>query len=242
MYSQIKRFILKYFPSVIHQNEALLRKIMALAYRGKAHQCPICSYKLSRFIQLENGDQLCPRCGSLGRSRRLYALLKGHVGISKVLHFSPPKSLKLQLEKWEHFDYVSSDYENEFEAELQLDITNINLPSESIDLIICYHVLEHIPNDMQAMRELYRILKAGGTAYIQTPFSKEQFLEDLSIISPEERFRLYGQADHVRLYTVEKLVERLESVGFNVERLEFAEEKNNRFGFKEEETVLLVKK
>lgn len=215
---------------------------MALAYLGNTHQCPICSYNLSRFIQLENVDKLCPRCGSLGRSRRLYTLLKGHVGISKVLHFSPPKSLKLQLEKWEHFNYVSSDYENEFEAELQLDITDIDLPSESIDLLICYHVLEHIPDDMQAMRELYRILKTGATAYIQTPFSKEHFLENLSISSPEERLRLYGQADHVRLYTVDKLEERLNSVGFKVERLEFEEEKNNRFGFKEEETVLLVKK
>jgi len=44
------------------------------------------------------------------------------------------------------------------------------------------------------------------------------------------------------LYTVDKLEERLNSVGFKVERLEFEEEKNNRFGFKEEETVLLVKK
>ena len=66
-------------------------------------------------------------------------------------------------------EYLASDYAGEFQAELQLDITKMNLKDETIDLVICYHVLEHIEEDEKAMRELYRILKHEGKAIIQTP-------------------------------------------------------------------------
>ena len=242
MYSSIKRLVRKLFPGLLKRNEDFIRRILALAYRGTTYKCSVCSYSLSKFISLDRGDLLCPRCGSLGRSRRLWTLLEPQKESKKVLHFSPPTCMKTRLEKWVHFDYLSSDYEDEFEADLHLDITAMSLPSSSLDLIICYHVLEHIPNDIQAMKELYRVLKPSGSIYIQTPFSSDAFLEDLSITSPQRRLELYGQADHVRIYTVDELARRLESVGFKIDLLEFQEEKDNRFGFKEEETVLLVKK
>ena len=41
--------------------------------------------------------------------------------------------------------------------------------SDSFDFILCNHVLEHVPNDYKALKELYRILKHSGLAIITVP-------------------------------------------------------------------------
>ena len=66
------------------------------------------------------------------------------------------------------------------------------------------------------MKELYRVLKPGGIAYLCVPF-RSDMREDLSITDPEERTRFFGQHDHVRCYSFEKFVERLGAAGFNTE-------------------------
>jgi ubiquinone/menaquinone biosynthesis C-methylase UbiE len=101
-------------------------------------------------------------------------------------------------------------------AMVRMDITNITLPDNSFDVILCNHVLEHVPDDRKAMSELYRVLKPGGWAILQTPMSdKPQTEEDLTITDPKERERRFGQDDHVRTYGMDKK-DRLESVGFTV--------------------------
>ena len=40
------------------------------------------------------------------------------------------------------------------------DITAIPHPDDSFDAILCIHVLEHVPDDRAAMRELARVLKS----------------------------------------------------------------------------------
>uniref|UniRef100_A0A6M3L8X1 Putative methyltransferase n=1 Tax=viral metagenome TaxID=1070528 RepID=A0A6M3L8X1_9ZZZZ len=42
--------------------------------------------------------------------------------------------------------------------------------NDSVDEILMYHVLEHLPDTVEAMEELWRILKPGGRAYIRVPF------------------------------------------------------------------------
>ena len=242
MYEVLKSIAKKLFPSLLYSQEETLRKALAWKYRGNNYSCNICKTDLSSFINRINGDRLCPRCGSVGRTRRLFSILSDTEKPRRVLHFSPPKALKIKLQAFDLFQYKTTDYEGEFEADYSYDITNIDSPDNQFDLIICYHVLEHIEEDLKAISELYRILDKGGSVYIQTPFSEEKLFEDYSISSKEDRLLHYGQEDHVRIYTVEVLVARLQQLGFVVEIKKFSEELENYHGYKVQEDVLVAYK
>jgi ubiquinone/menaquinone biosynthesis C-methylase UbiE len=113
------------------------------------------------------------------------------------------------------------------------DITRLPFPSASFDGVICSHVLEHIPDDAGAMRELRRVLRPGGTILIQVPQSgKQHTYEDWSITSAEERIKHFGQEDHVRWYG-EDLVDRLRVAGLKV-AIESPIEYRQVYGFKDE--------
>jgi SAM-dependent methyltransferase len=99
---------------------------------------------------------------------------------------------------------------------VKLDITDIDLPDSSFDIIYCSHVLEHVADDRKAMSELVRVLKPGGWALIQVPVSKDGTIEDPSITDPDERERLFYQGDHVRLYGLD-IADRLAAAGFDVQ-------------------------
>jgi len=245
MYKTIKKSLKTLIPkSFLFENELFFRKFYGLFYIGKNHQCNVCNKELKTFILLENKDLLCPFCGSLSRNRRLWKLLNDNNAINgNILHFSPSRSLYRNLKKQNNIDYYSSDFEDEFLADYKFDITNIEQENNKFDTIICYHILEHIVEDKKAMSELYRILKPNGTIFIQTPFKDGDIYEDFSITSPEERVIHFGQNDHVRIYSVKGLKERLENTGFKVlEKTYIEEEANFYFGFKSPENVLICTK
>ena len=242
MYKTLKRGVKTIIPdSILYQIEEALRWPMGLWYHGSKHQCPVCEKKLSRFIILENGDTICPYCGSLPRTRRLWKLLFEELKITgKVLHFSPSRSLYRRLRKIKTIEYISTDFENEFLADKQYDITNLDVSSNHFDFIICYHILEHIENDAKAIEELFRVLKPEGTVIIQTPFKEGDVYENEAIKSPEDRKNHFHQEDHVRIYSVDGLKSRLEKTGFQVKVNVF--KKDLLFELKERETVLFAKK
>ena len=158
----------------------------------------------------------------------------------KVLHFSPSRSVYRLLKKNPDIKYFSTDFENEFIAEYNYDITQIPLEDNFFDLIICYHILEHIENDKKAMAELHRVLKQNGSCIIQTPFKTGDIYEDFSKKTKAERLVAFGQEDHVRVYSVAGLQQRLMESGFkNVEAKTFSA--NVRYGFTEE-TILIASK
>jgi len=197
---------------------------------------------MSKFIVLSNGNRLCPKCGSLPRTRRLWQLIESEVEGKDILQFSPSKSLSGRIAEANPKSYVTTDYEDEFEADKRHDIQAIDEPDNSFDIVICYHVLEHIPDDRKAISELHRILKQGGVCYIQTPFKDGDIYEDNSITTPEGRLEHFGQNDHLRIYSAEGLKSRLEKAGFTVEVREFTETDGNRLGLKDNEIVILARK
>ncbi|MEL6718191.1 MAG: class I SAM-dependent methyltransferase [Bacteroidota bacterium] len=158
-----------------------------------------------------------------------------------ILHFSPARSIYRKLKKQKTIKYTSTDFADEFLADEKLDITNISSPSNYYDLILCYHVLEHVEKDYLAISELYRVLKSGGIVLIQTPFKEGEIYEDFTIKSPQERLKHFGQEDHVRVYSVEGLRERLRKVGLQVKTLHF-KNPSSKTGLRREERVILAKK
>lgn len=246
MYEVIKSWAKWWLPtSWLEKRQKLIRSLIARWYRGKGFECNICRYQLSRFIRLKNGESLCPNCGSLPRARRLWSLLQSRLTTGSpmaILDFSPSPCLVGRLRTIPGLVYITTDYSGEFEADFHFDITALDIPDNSFDLIVCYHVLEHVQEDIQAMKELYRVLKPGGTSFLQTPFKEGDIHEDPVIVDPLEREKHFGQQDHVRIYSVEGLKKRLESAGFQAQSLEFTDSPVNRWGLKEKEWILVAQK
>ncbi len=242
VYEKIKKIALRIIPkAVLINQEQFFRKLIFIFYKGSRYQCPVCEKKFRAFIKLNIGDKLCPYCGSSARQRRLWTLLQPLLSKNiSVLDFSPPRCLYHKITGLKQIEYTPTDYAGEFLALQHLDIRQLELENNSYDLVICYHVLEHVEEDMQAMHELFRVLKPGGQAFIQTPFKEGAIYEDLSIKDPKERKVHFEQEDHVRIYSAEGLIQRLTSVGFKVERKDFSEQEYNANGFREVETVLVA--
>ena len=190
-------------------------------------KCPICSNVLRLYlpfgVKLRKNAQ-CPVCGSLERHRTLWLYIQEHKDILgdqniKILHFAPERAIFNKLSMIKGVDYYPVDINPEhYGIRDVVDITNIQYEGNFFDLIICNHVLEHIPDDAKAMSELFRVLKPSGKAIINVPFNKtlEVTLEDEKYNTPELREKYYGQFDHVRLYGKD-YVKRLEKAGFHVE-------------------------
>jgi len=218
--------------------------IRRVAYYGRGFLCPLCGASVRKllpggkdFAVLRELDvvgagrreqDVCPVCRSKSRSRLVgcYLALEGGLADkpTHVLHVAPERGLSEWLRHLKSIDYVAADLVPElyeYAAPIALDITKIPLRDAVFDLVICNHVLEHVSDDAQAMREIHRVLKPGGRAILQVPFSLRlsATLEDSTIIDPRERERLFGQRDHVRLYGPD-YPERLRKAGFSVDVLD----------------------
>jgi predicted SAM-dependent methyltransferase len=191
-----------------------MRRLLRVFYKGKQHSCACCDYELGSFIHHSTGDLICPSCSSLERNRFLKLYLDENITQQEsVLHFSPAKSLKGGFEK-KFSNYIPTDFEGVL-AQNRFDITNLPLDDNSMDLVICYHVFEHIPDVKKAISETFRVLQQGGVMLCQVPFG-DHFYEDLNITDPEERLKHFGQEDHVRVYDLTTFMSQLEDVGYQV--------------------------
>ena len=252
MYSFFKNIYKILIPKNWHfKIEPLLRKIIYFViYKGENTKCLICSAKSKKFIPISfynSDDKICPSCGALSRSRALGVYVKKNFKdqSQKVLDFSPHRSLN-DFFKSIFENYISSDFENQFYAQKSYDITQINEADRSFDLIICFHVLEHILEDKKAIKELNRVLKSDGHLLIQVPLKKGVTFQDNSIISKEGRLKAFGQEDHVRVYGEDSLQLILKEGGFNVNPInivkEYNKEEKKLYGFSENEIIYSCRK
>ena len=130
------------------------------------------------------------------------------------LHVAPEYCFSKYFHK-KFYNYLTADLYSDT-VMVKMDITDIKYPDESFELIIANHVLEHVSDDLKAMKELYRVLSKNGFAILMVPQTKDAItFEDFSITNPKERAVAFGQDDHVRRYG-QDYSSRLEKAGFNV--------------------------
>ena len=199
------------------------RRFRRVLYRGARVECPLCARTFSRFMPGREGrpNAVCPACGSEERHRALWLYLTERTALPtrpmSLLHMAPELTIERRLRAFPHLDYLTADLDAP-EAMVHFDITAIPYDEGAFDAIVCSHVLEHIPDDRAAMRELLRVLRPGGWAIFLVPLDLDRAttLEDPSVVTPEQRLEAYWATDHVRLYARD-FADRLRAEGFEVD-------------------------
>lgn len=248
----------------------LLRRASGFFLFHRKLQCPLCECRVEAFIPHRNetsaartykivsgGDvakHQCPFCDSRPRARLMWLYFKQSkipqaMRKKTLLHFSPEYMLYERLKKYvgeyHTIDNGASAYEYGFCQNIEAeDMTAMTYQDQSVDYIICNHVLEHILADDKAMAELFRILKKGGVAYLMVPIGADilQTIEDSSITTHEGRIAAFGQWDHVRIYSRADFIARLEKAGFKVtpSRPKITEEDMGRYGCEDKDEEIFV--
>lgn len=215
-----------------------------------AVECPLCRGRFAAFLPAGRREgAVCPGCGSRERHRASWLFLEERPDLlaraESLLHFAPEAYLRDRLATT-GLRYITADLVPG-RGDLPLDVTDIKLPDGAFGAVLCSHVLEHVPDDRRAMRELHRILTPGGWAIVMVPLDirLEATYEDPSITDAEGRLKAFLQFDHVRLYSPD-IAGRLRDAGFRVEEVPVAErlgpERARRHGLLASDHVFLCSK
>jgi predicted SAM-dependent methyltransferase len=241
----LKQLVLGKVPPVFAD---ILGQINKVLYRGAEYQCPLCMSSLKSFLTLPRefritleirgrrftatdfetlnvNNYLCPVCRCADRDRLSALFLKKiprNIQFKRMLlHFAPERALSSFLRKNFVYSYRTADLFRK-DVDDRVDIERMsNYDGASVDCFICSHVLEHVPDDALAVRELYRVLKPTGWGIIMAPIIPDlaQTYEDPSKKTETERLQHFGQKDHLRVYGKTDFINRLKSSGFQVSQL-----------------------
>lgn len=217
-------FLTRFVPRPLLQRIShLVLRIVAIFYRGNKKECSVCGRTFSKFIPygrvIRRDNALCPNCLSLERHRLIWLYLKQETDFFsaplKVLHVAPEYCFIRRFKALQNLDYITGDLESPL-ADVKMDILDIPFGDNSFDVIICNHTLEHVHDDLRAMKEFHRVLKPGGWGILNSPINEKRnaTYEDPAIIDPAEREKHFGQRDHVREYGLD-YIDRLRSAGFS---------------------------
>lgn len=181
---------------------------MYMKYRGK----------IGKGEMLNVEEYSCPICGAADRDRAYALTMQQELPedtVGTILDIAPATSLQNFIKRsFPKANYKTGDLMME-NVDYKLDIMNMyQIADNSIDFFICSHVLEHVRDDLQAMRELHRVLSPTGKGILVVPIDleTEQIDEDPDCDNVEERWRRFGQDDHVRMYSKQGYLERLKSI------------------------------
>jgi SAM-dependent methyltransferase len=210
-------------------------------YKGKGFTCNCCHQQYEQFAPRYAGEAdspalakhqviagygenvYCPHCLSTSRERLLIALFSTRIPVAgkHILHLSPEPNIFRFLTKQANVttaDLLPGFYKS-IDPNIQFaDATRLPFANNTFNMVIGNHIMEHIPNDVLAMREIHRVLQPGGIAILQAPFSETipQTLEEPGIQDPQKQSALFGQKDHVRIYALSDYLHRLQQAGFTV--------------------------
>jgi SAM-dependent methyltransferase len=233
---KIFKFILNTIPRpLLIRLSYLARPILEFFLRGNKFTDPIDGKSFRSFLPYGYGTQrsnvLSPSTLSLERHRLLWLYLKNETDFFsrdmqsssalRVLHFAPEQCFLKRFRKLKNLDYTTTDLMSPI-ADVKADICDLPFENNSYDVILCNHVLEHIPDDTKAIQELYRVMKPGGYGIFQIPqdLNRDTTFEDDTITDKAARAKIFGQYDHVRVYGRDYF-EKLRSIGFKVEEVDY---------------------
>ncbi len=232
MLKYLFKFLLNFFPRpFLIRLSYTVSPFLAFFLKGTNFTDPIDGKSFKTFLpygyETQRNNALSPSTLSLERHRLLWLYLKNDTDFfsakHKVLHFAPEQAFYKRFRDMKNLDYVTTDLNSPL-ADVKADICNLPFKDNEFDVILCNHVLEHIPDDTKAMHELYRVLKPGGFGIFQIPqdLKREHTFEDNSITDKKERAKIFGQYDHVRIYGRDYF-DKLRSIGFKVEEVDYTE-------------------
>lgn len=222
-----------------------LKRADYIFYRGENFFCPVCNTGFNRFKKYigeyyikgkltdhTTQNYFCPKCGSGIRHRLVMGFLKENPNLlqnnNSLLHFAPETSISKYLESFININYIKADINpGKIPNTIKLDITNIDLNDNSVNSIICIHVLEHIATDNIAIDELYRVLMPGGWLLLALPIYGDTTYE-IKELKAHERKSQYGISDHMRLNGLDIKI-KLEKAGFKVNIISMEDLKGNYF-------------
>jgi len=251
--------IFKYFLNLIPRPWLIslsywVRPLIALFLKGKRFIDPIDGKRFRKFLpygyESPREKVLSPSTLSLERHRLLWLFLRNKTKLFtkplKLLHFAPEQAFYKRFRKQANLDYVTTDLNSPL-ADVKADICKLPFENDAFDVILCNHVLEHIPDDTQAMKELFRVLRPGGWGVFQIPqdVKRDKTFEDNTITDKKERAKIFGQYDHVRIYGLDYF-DKLRSIGFIVEAVDYttqlSSEEINRYRLAKGELIPFVQK
>ena len=235
MLKKLFKFVLNSIPRpILIRLSYIVKPVLAFILKGNKFIDPIDGKRFKTFLPYgytkQRNNVLSPSTLSLERHRLLWLYLKNETNFFsehlKVLHFAPEQAFYKLFRKQKNLDYTTTDLFSPL-ADVKADICNLPFEDNQYDVILCNHVLEHIPDDTKAMQELYRVLKPGGMAILQIPqdLKREVTFADDSITDPKERAKIFGQYDHVRIYGRDYF-DKLRSIGFKVNEEDYTNEIN----------------
>ncbi len=208
------------------------RPILAFFLKGNRYTDPIDGKSFKSFLsygyEKQRDNVLSPSTLSLERHRLLWLYLKNETDFfsetikrKSVLHFAPEQCFLKRFRALKNINYTTTDLLSPI-ADVKADICNLPFEDNSYDVILCNHVLEHIPDDTKAMQELYRVLRPGGMGIFQIPqdLLRTHTFEDDTITDKAERANIFGQYDHVRVYG-QDYFDKLRSIGFTVKEVDY---------------------
>lgn len=219
----------------------LVRPIIAWWLRGNTFTDPIDGKSFRKFLPYGYGNQrenaLSPSTLSLERHRLMWLFLQNETDFFtsekelNVLHVAPEQCFLDRFKKQSNLNYITTDLESPI-ADVKADICDLPFEDNSFDVVFCNHVLEHIPDDTKAMKELYRVMKVGGFGIFQVPqdINRKETFEDNSITDPKERAKIFGQYDHVRIYGLDYF-DKLRTIGFKVNEVNYTEKTEENLVF-----------
>lgn len=230
------------------------KKVAPLLYKGNNVECPVCERSYSKFLAYgaKNRDGvLCPGDLTLERHRLMWLYLKDFSNFFKaeklkVLHIAPEQCFHKKFQAQKNLDYLTADLVSPI-ADMHFDLHQIPLEDNRFDVVFCNHVMEHVDDPIQCMKELYRVMKPGGWAIIQVPqdVDRAETFYDPAITSPEDREKYYWQKDHLRLFGMD-YPSYLEKAGFRVEVFDkeskIGAEKIKRYRLMEKEILYIFHK
>lgn len=233
------------------------RILRACFFHGTQFECPICEWHLRSFTDRRNRggllahtpDGYCPRCGTKARHRRMWLYLSENTDIltrkQRLLHVAPRPGLGKRLMNLETVDYVGIGLKPGPAITSLADVSSLPMQDNTFDMVLCMHVLEHVIEDLQAMSEIFRVLRPNGVALISFPLRLDQpTAEDVTVRDPAERKRRFGERGHYRWYGTDAS-DRLRSVGFDVSLdlgSNLSDEHRARYGLRTDENIFHCRK